>query len=344
MPTSLHRTLVPLTFTLLATPIAMANEPLRITGSRLNDSQAPIFTTFTEATGIPVELVTLTMDELAEAMASEAEPPVDVIMVVDSSNIHAQVEAGWFQPFESEWIETRVPEALRNLEAGWSGYATRARVIYVNPDKLDWTPQSYEALADQRLTGQLCLGSGRSPYNVSLMSSMVLHHGEAEAERWARALVANLAQPTGGRDGELLRAVAEPGDCAVTVANHYYYLRMLESADEAERALAEQLELVWPNQEGEGLDGRGAYRNVAGFGMARGTPRAEAALRFLEHTAADEVQQDVAAGIFYPVVAEVGEANAQRRLGAARMDPASMSELGEHAEAARALLEKVNWQ
>ncbi|MCC5882535.1 MAG: extracellular solute-binding protein [Halomonas sp.] len=338
------RAALPLALTLLAAPLALAHEPLRITGPRLNDPQAPIFTTFSEATSIPVELVTLTADELAEAMASEGEPPVDVIMVVDSSNIHSQVEAGWFQSFESEWLVSRVPAELRNLEAGWTGYATRSRVIYVNPEKIDWEPQSYEALADERLAGKLCLGSGHSPYNVSLVSSMILHHGDAEAQRWAEALVANLAQPTGGRDGELLRALAEPGDCAVTVANHYYYLRMLDSDDSEERALAEQLELVWPNQHGEGEGGRGAYRNVAGFAMARGTSRAEAALRFLEHTAGDVVQRDVAEGIFYPVVADVSQANAVVQLGDASMDATPMEELVELAATARALLEQAGWQ
>ncbi|WP_445156909.1 extracellular solute-binding protein [Halomonas sp. E14] len=332
----------------LAAPVAQAMEPLRVAGPRLDDPQAPIFTSFTEATGIAVALVTLPMDELAAALAESAqhgvEPPVDVLMVVDSGTIQGQVAEGWFQPVESTRLAERVPEGLRDLAAGWIGYATRARVIYVNPDKLAWVPQSYEALADKRLAGRLCLGNGRSPYNASLVSSMLAHHGEAGAEVWGEALMANLAQPTGGRDGELLRAVAEPGECAVTLANHYYYLRMLASDDAEERALAEQLELIWPNQQGEGLEGRGAYRNVAGFAMVRGTPHAEAALRFLEHTAGDEVQRDVAEGIFYPVVEGVSDVEAERQLGEARMDAIAMPELGRHYPAAVALLERLGWQ
>lgn len=346
MPSRLYRATLPLAATLLASPLALAAEPLKVFGLRLNDPEAPIFTTFTEATGVPVELVAMSMDELTEAFAvvgEGGEPPVDLLMVVDSGNIQGQLEAGWFQPIESAWLEERVPAALRDLEAGWSGYATRARVIVVNPDKLDWVPSSYEELADARLAGKLCLGSGASAYNASLASAMVAHHGEEAAEAWAEALVGNLARPSGGRDGELLAALAEPGDCALTLANHYYFMRMLTSDDDRERALAEGLELVWPNQQGEGAAGRGAYRNVAGFAVARGTPRAEDAVRFLEHTAGDTVQRDVAEGIFFPVVAEIGEVQAERRLGEARMDATPMSELGGHYAAARAILERAGW-
>ncbi|WP_165789396.1 extracellular solute-binding protein [Billgrantia endophytica] len=340
---------LPLAATLLTAPLALASAPLKVHAPRLNDPEAPIFAAFTQETGIPIELVSLSMEELTSAfeaaLASEAEPPVDVLMVVDTGNIHRLMEAGWLQPLESESLETRVPVELRDLEAGWSGYATRARVIYVNPDKIDWVPESYEALADERLAGKLCLGGGASAYNTSLMASVVAHHGEAAAEEWAEALVANLAQPAGGRDSELLQALAAPGDCAVTLANHYYYLRLLESENAEEQSTAEALKLVWPNQQGEGLEGRGAYRNVAAFAVAQGTPRAEQAVRFLEHTAGVAMQRDVAGGIFFPVVAEgVDEINAEQRLGHASMDTLSMRQLTGHLSKARQILARVGWE
>lgn len=343
MPHRLKRLSLPLTALVLSSPLALAGEPLKIFGLRLDDPDALLFTSFTETTGIPVELVSMPMDELAAAMAGGDTPPVDVLMVVDSGNIQGQVEAGWFQPVQSEWLEERVPEGLRHLEAGWSGYATRARVIVINADKLDWIPDSYEGLADERLAGQLCLGNGASAYNASLVSSMVAYHGEAEASAWVAGLMANLAQPTGGRDGELLRALAEPGECAVTVANHYYLLRMLESRDGDERAIAESLTLVWPNQQGEGLAGRGAYQNVAGFAVARGTPNTEAAVQFLEHTASDTIQRAVAEGIFYPVVAS-DDIGAVARLGEAKMSDLPMSELGSHVETTRRVMGEQGWE
>lgn len=328
----------------LAAPMAMADEPLKVYGLRLNDPDAPIFTSFTEATGIAIELVQMSMDELTAAFDDGGEPPVDVMMVVDSGNITGQQERGLFQAIDSATLEERVPAELRDLEGGWSGYATRARVIYVNPDKVDWVPSHYEDLADPRVQGLLCLGSGTSAYNASWVGSMVAHHGEEAAEEWAAAVVDNLARPTGGRDGELLQALAEPGECAVTVANHYYYLRMLLSDDGEERELAEAVDLIWPNQEGDGAAGRGAYRNVAGFAVANGTSRADDARRFLEHTASDTVQLDVAEGIFYPVVEGSAESVAEQRLGAAKTDAIPMRELGQHHDTARQILARVGWE
>lgn len=333
---------------LVASPLALAAEPLKIFSPRLADPEAPIYTTFTAETGIPVELVETSMEAFTDGMRAAAEegatPPADVLMVVDSANIHRQREAGWFQPLESETLEARVPEALRDLEAGWSGYATRARVIVINEAKLDWVPESYEALTDPRLAGRLCLGGGASAYNTSLVSAMVAHHGAEQAEAWVEGLAANLARPAGGRDGELFAALAAEGDCAVTVANHYYLLRMLGGEEAEQRELAESLTLVWPNQAGEGLEGRGAYRNVAAFAVARGTPNADAARLFLEHTASGAVQQDVAEGIFYPVVEEIGPIEAVAAFGEATMDALAINAMGEQAETAREIMVRAGWE
>src|SRR5690554_8007927 len=106
---------------LVASPLALAAEPLKVFSPRLADPEAPIYTTFTAETGIPVELVETSMEAFTDGMRAAAEegatPPADVLMVVDSANIHRQREAGWFQPLASETLEARVPEALRDLEA-----------------------------------------------------------------------------------------------------------------------------------------------------------------------------------------------------------------------------------
>ncbi|CAM3925039.1 extracellular solute-binding protein [Vreelandella rituensis] len=299
---------------LIAAPLALADSPLRIYGPRLDDPQAPMFTTFTQAAGVEIELVQMSAEELDAAFQQGGKPPVDVMLVTDSGNLQQAVAAGMFQPVESERLGERVPAGLRDLDAGWAGYATRSRVIFTNPEKLDWTPESYEDLADEHLKGKLCLGGGGSTYNVSLVSSMVAHHGEDAAQAWVEGLMNNLAQAPGERDGALLQATAET------------------------------LNLVWPNQQGEGLQGRGAYRNVTAGALVKNTPNEADAVHFLEHLASDSVQQDVAQGIFYPVVDGLSASVAEQTLGNVTFDDIAMRELSERYAIARKIMQGAGWK
>lgn len=54
---------------------------------------------------------------------------------------------------------------------------------------------TYESLADPKLKGKPCSRSGAHPYNLSLVSSLLAHDGEAKTEAWARAVVAHFARP-----------------------------------------------------------------------------------------------------------------------------------------------------
>ena len=74
--------------------------------------------------------------------------------------------------------------------------------------------QTYEALADPQLKGKLCSRSGAHPYNLSLVSSLIAHNGEAKTEAWARGVVANFARAPKGGDTDQIKAVAMPASAA----------------------------------------------------------------------------------------------------------------------------------
>src|SRR5690606_3859689 len=99
-------------------------------------------------------------------------------------------------------------------------------------------------------------------------------HGPEETLEWAQGLVANLARQPQGGDTDQIKGVAA-GECSVGVANHYYYVRMLQSDDAAERAQAAKVQIVFPNQED-----RGVHVNVGGAGMVVGAPNPDSAVRF----------------------------------------------------------------
>ena len=56
---------------------------------------------------------------------------------------------------------------------------TRVRNIY-SAKRLGKIAFNYEDLADDKWQGKICTRSGKHPYNVALVASMIAEHGEAD--------------------------------------------------------------------------------------------------------------------------------------------------------------------
>src|SRR3546814_3195610 len=106
-------------------------------------------------------------------------------------------------------------------------YTTLFRSIVYNKDKVDPSEIStYEDLADPKWKGKVCIRSSSNIYNLSLMASLIEHHGEKKAEEWAKGVVANFARPPKGGDTDQIRAVAA-GECHERSEEHTSELQSL---------------------------------------------------------------------------------------------------------------------
>jgi len=315
---------------------------LNLYSSRHYQTDEALYTNFTRATGIRINRIEAPEDALIERLRSEgATSPADVLVTVDAGRLWRAEQLGLFQPVRSETLEKRIPAHLRHPEGLWFGFSTRARVIFVarNASGLDFV-RNYEDLADPRLKGKLCMRSSGNIYNLSLGAALIHHVGEAKAEQWARAIVANLARPPQGGDTDQLRSVAA-GECQVTVSNTYYWARLYNSARREDRDVAATTRVVWPDQ-----TGRGTHVNVSGAGVLRHAPHREAAVRFLEYLASDEAQRYFADGNNeYPAVPAVKTANpALAALGEFRADALNVAVLGRNQPTAQRLYDRVGWK
>jgi iron(III) transport system substrate-binding protein len=90
------------------------------------------------------------------------------------------------------------------------------------------------------------------------MGALIARWGPEKAESWAKGVVKNFARAPQGADTTLLQGVAA-GECAVTIANHYYYMRLVTSKVKGEQAAAKALTLIFPDQ-----DGAGTHVNISG--------------------------------------------------------------------------------
>jgi iron(III) transport system substrate-binding protein len=309
--------------------------------SRHYDTDIALYESFTDETGIEVNLIEGSEDELIERLKAEGRnSPADVLITVDAGRLWRADQAGVLQPVSSAVLEERVPANLRHPEGKWFGLSKRLRGIVYAKDRVDPSEiTAYEDLADPAWRGRVCIRSSSNVYNQSLVGSMIETLGVEEAEAWATGLVTNLARPPQGGDTDQIKAVAA-GECDVAVVNHYYLVRLIKSESEDDRAVADQVGIVFPNQ-----DGRGAHANISGAGVVATAPNPDNAIRFLEYLSTPEAQAYFAQGNNeFPVVAEVKADPVLEAWGEIKTDEVNAAKYGENNPEAVKLMDRVGWK
>ena len=323
-------------------PAHAQEKVLNLYSARHYSTDQALYDNFTKATGIKINRIDLSDDQLLTRVKTEgASSPADVLLLVDAARLYnAQVE-GLFAPVKSAALESRIPTELRDPEGHWFGFSTRARILVYN--KVTMKPENivtYEALADPKNKGTICVRSGSHPYNLSLISAVIAKAGEAKAEEWAKGVVANLARPPKGGDTDQIKAVAA-GECAVAVSNTYYLARILQSTKPEDKEIAAKIGWVWPNQ-----GTWGTHVNIAGGGMAKYAPNKEAAAKFLEYLAGDDAQAYFADGNNeWPTVKSAKVKNAALdAMGSFKPDNVSVAVLGKNAITAQKMADRAGWK
>ena len=269
-----------------------------------------MYSNFTKATGIKVNRVDA--DDagiLARLKAEGAASPADVILLVDATRLGKGDAEGLFKPIKSQLLESAIPVRLRAKASAegttWFGFSTRARVVVYDKARVKKADvDTYEELADPKNKGLLCTRSGSHPYNLSLFGAVTEHLGEAKAEQWLKGLVANMARDPKGGDTDQIKAVAS-GECGIALTNTYYLARLMRSTTPEDKAVADKVGVVFPNQESWGT-----HVNIAGAAVAKNAKNAGNAVKFMEYMASPEAQNYFANGNNeWPAVASVKVSN-----------------------------------
>ncbi len=274
-------------FTLAALSLpAMADGALNLYTARHYDADARLYEAFHEATGITVNVIEDKAGALMERMRIEGDnSPVDVFMTADASNLMSAALDGLLQGVASAALESRIPASLRHPDGAWFAFTRRARVIMVSRDFDPTGLERYEDLAHPRFDDSICIRSSGNIYNQSLVASLIVANGDDATARWVEGLVANMAREPESNDTGQIKAVAA-GECEIAVANTYYLARLARSDDQADRAIADAIRVIMPNQAD-----RGVHINISGAGVAAHAPNRDNAIAFLEFLAGDMAQQ-----------------------------------------------------
>lgn len=337
----LRRLVLALPLALAAALPAAAQQELNLYSSRHYDTDRELYDAFTRQTGIRVRLIEGDADQLiARIQAEGPNSPADVLITVDAARLERAKAAGVLQPTRSAVLESRVPASLRDPDGMWFGVSRRARVIMF--DKAKGVPAGlarYEDLADPRFRGQICIRAAAHPYNTSLTGSILAANGPERTEEWAKGVVANMARPPQGGDRDQFRAIPA-GQCGIAISNTYYLGQMAASAKAEDRALAEKIGVLFPNQAD-----RGAHVNISGAGVVKGAPNRAAAQAFIEYLTSPRAQEIFAVGnMEYPVVDDAPVHPALAAFGTFKADSLNAATFGGNAAEALRLMQRAGWR
>ena len=319
-------------------PPADAGE-INLYSSRHYDTDLALYDDFTKATGIKVNRIEADADALIERIQSEGEfSPADLLITVDAGRLWRAEEAGIFASVDSPVLKERLPSHLRHPDGLWFGLSTRARIIIYN--KAKGVPEglsSYADLAKPAFKGQICVRSSSNIYNISLLSSVIAHKGAAEAEKWAKGVVANFARPPEGNDTSNIDAVAS-GECRISVVNTYYLARY--AGDPEKKAVFDAIGVIFPDQ-----DGTGTHVNISGAGLVKTAPNRANAIKFLEYLTEEKAQRYFADGNNeYPAVIGLKANSAVEKLGTFKPDTLNAAEIGKGQAEAVKIFDRAGWK
>ncbi len=324
---------------LAATP-ALAEE-LNIYSSRHYPSDELLFGKFKEETGITVNLVQGGAAALVERIKLEGEnSPADIFITTDAANLWRAQEAGLFQPVTSDHLKKVIPAQFHEPTGLWYAFATRARVIVYNKEKVKPSDLStYEALTAPEWKGRVVSRSSNNEYVQSMTAALIAHIGEEKTEAWAKGIVANFARAPKGGDIDQIRAVAA-GEADVAIVNHYYFARLLASDKPEDKATTDKVAIFFPDQ-----DSFGTHINVSGAGVTAHAPHKEAAIKFLEYLASPEAQEIFAhANNEFPILDGVAPSSIVQQFGPFKRDTLPIAALGENNAEAVKLLDRAGWR
>lgn len=309
--------------------------------SRHYETDDAIYDAFTEETGIEVNVVKGSSDELIERLKREGEQTkADLFFTADAGRLHRAKDQELLQSVKNDTLQNNIPDNLRDRDQQWFGLTKRGRVIAYSKERVDPSELStYEALTEPKWEGKVLIRSSANIYNQSLLASFITIDGEEKAKDWAQGIVDNMARDPKGNDRDQAKAiVAGVGD--VAIMNTYYMGKMVNSSDPEEVKVAEKVGLFFPNQ-----DTTGTHINVSGIGVTKHAPNEDNAVKLIEYLSGEDAQDDFAqANYEYPVNPNVEPSELLQSWGDFKSQDINLSSLGENNANAMKIFQEVGWK
>ena len=290
----------------------------------------PLLKKFEEQSGIEVQWIYSQKGLVQKIILEKNRPVADVYLSSDISRLIDIAEEGATIQLNQAF---QVPEHL--LSKDWVGLTQRARVFYVVNELAD-QDLNYEDLVRDQFKGRICTRSGFHPYNISLFSSLLAHHGEEWLENYLTTLKDNLARKPQGNDRDQVKAIYA-GVCDISIGNHYYYFQMMENDDQ--KKWLEKAKIIFPNQ-----TNRGAHVNISGVALLKEETK-ELATQLVSFLLSEESQSVYANdNNEFPVSPDIPYPDRVQSLaGIVKFDSLDLEELASNRRVVINILNKINF-
>ena len=323
-------------FNLLFSLIVKANEEVNVYSYRQPFLIEPMLKDFQKRTGVKVNVV-FAKAGLEERIEREGKfSPADVVLTSDMISLFELIDRDLVQAVDNKKIKENIPAHLRDPDDRWFSLTIRVRNIYSSKRSQKPANINYEDLASSKFKGRICTRSGKHPYNVGLVASMIAHNGEAKTKQWLQDVKNNLARRPQGNDRSQVKAIRE-GLCDVSLGNSYYFGKMTQ--DKSQRAWAEAVYINFPNQRKHG-----SHINISGMVMVKHAPNKNNALKLMEFLSSEKAQTTYARdNMEYPANPKVAVSDIVAGWGEFKADALPISKIAENRSAALRLLDEVKF-
>jgi len=298
---------------------------------------------FQEKTGIKVNVIKASADELLERLKNEGNnTPADLFVTVDAGKLQKGVEMGLFQKIDNNVINSNVSYDLKDPNGYWIPITYRARLLVYSNDRVSESDLStYEDLANKKWKGRLLVRSSSNAYNQALMSSLYANLGKEAVTDWSTNIVTNFARDPKGNDRDQVKAIAA-GQGDVAIVNSYYIGLLLSSKKQSEVDAGKSVSVFFPNQ---GNNERGTHINISGFAMTKNASNKENAIKLLEYLTSVEAQNTYANNSYeYPANPNVLPSNIVQSWGDFKRDTLDLNTLGIYRNDAIKVFDQTGWK
>ena len=326
---------------ILISMISFILADINIYTHRHYDSDKILFKKFTDMSGIKVNVIKGSADQLIQRLQSEGKnSPADILLTVDAGRLVRAKDMGLLEPVSSKILTKNIPEMMRDSENHWFGLSVRARVIAYAKDRIKENELStYEDLADPKWRGKIVVRSSNNIYNQSLLASLINENGSKNALKWAKSVRKNMARKPRGNDRDQARAVAS-GVADLAIINTYYLGLLANSSDKADREVAEKLNIFFPNQ-----NGRGTHINVSGVAVTKCSKNKKEAIRFIEFLTEEDNQRIFSeANYEYPLDYNNSKSKIHLKWGRFKADNIDLNILGKNNAEAVKIFDLAGWE
>ena len=309
---------------------AYASETIKVYSERQPFLIEPLINQYEEQNGNKIEWIFSKKGLVQKIILEKDRPVADIFLSSDIARLIDITEAGANVEIP---LQKNVPSNLQTDD--WTSLTMRARVIYAHND-LQLEKISYEDLILPKYKDRVCTRSGYHPYNISLFSALIAHHGVEWFEDYIVKLKANLSRKPQGNDRDQVKAIYA-GVCDVSIGNHYYYFKMMDDPNQI--IWLEKVSPIFPNQ-----DSYGSHVNISGIAIIN-NKNYDASIDFLEFLLSEEAQKIFANdNNEFPVNVNVkASERVQAQANNAKFDSIDLQEIASNRKAVLDILNKINF-